>query len=358
MSGAYSLAAAGRWLLHSGIQNPDGGVARFYRADVQKNMPVSTEITGYVASALMFLYRTTGSEAYLERARLTANFLCDRAWNVPLQTFPFEHPSPSDVSQHRAYFFDCGIIVRGLLSVWRETGEDRLLDVALLASRGMIADFHSGSDYHPILDLPGKQPVGRADQWSRLPGCYQLKPALAWWEVAEATGDEALRAAWFRMLDASLASYGDFLPGASDRQRVMDRLHAFGYFLEGLSPALDRADCVEAYRVGIETMSRTLRDIAPEFVRSDVYAQLLRARIRGAGSVPLDAASAREEAEALSGFQIHDDDPRLDGAFLFGRRDGQMVPHANPVSTAFALQALEMWRLFEAGDDLAQTIPI
>jgi hypothetical protein len=351
LSGAYSLARAGHWFLHSGIQDQAGGVARFYRADLQKNKPVSTEITGYTASALVFLYRVTGEEEYLDRARLTARFLCDHAWDDALRTFPFEHPSPSGASEHHSYFFDCGIIVRGLISVWRVTREDRLLDMAVAASRGMIADFHSGADYHPILELPEKSALARADQWSRMPGCYQTKSALAWWEVAEATGETALREAYLEMLDAGLRTYRDFLPGASDRTRVMDRLHAYCYFLEAMYPVLDRADCVEAYGYTLAAVSRYLRDIAPEFARSDVYAQLLRARVYGAGAVSVDVAAGQEEAAALAEFQVHGDDVRTDGAFLFGCRHGELAPHANPVSTAFAIQALEAWRAFGNGEE-------
>ncbi len=347
MSGAYSLARAGHWFLHSGIQNPTGGVARFYRADLQKNKPVSTEITGYTASALVFLHHVTGNEEVLDRARLTAAFLCDHAWDHGLQTFPFEHPSPSGVSEHHSYFFDCGIIVRGLVSVWRVTREDRFLDMAVAASRGMIADFHSGSDFHPILELPAKNALARSDQWSRMPGCYQTKSALAWWEVAEITGEAALRDAYLEMLDQALQSYRDFLPGAADRLRVMDRLHAYSYFLEAMYPMLHRAECVDAYRFTLDAVSRYLRDIAPDFARSDVYAQLLRARVYGAKVVPVNLPAAREEAIALAGFQAHTDDPRTDGGFLFGRLHGSLVPHANPVSTAFAIQALEAWRAFE-----------
>lgn len=350
MSDVSSLARAGRWFLHSGIQEPSGGVARFYQADIGRNKPVSTEITGYAASALVFFYDVTGVEAYLEAACRMAWFLCDHAWDKPLATFPFEHPSPSESSAHQAYFFDCGIIIRGLFAVWKATREERLLDTALQASRGMIADFHSGADYHPILELPAKRPLARSDHWSRAPGCYQAKAALAWWEVAEATGDTALRAAYLEMLDAGLKSHGGFLPGTCDRLRVMDRLHACSYFLEALSPVLDRADCAEAYRYGLREIAAYLREIAPQFARSDVYAQLLRARVYGAKAIPVDTEAAREEAAALAGFQVESDDPRVDGAFLFGRRDGVLVPHANPVSTAFAVQALEVWRGFEAGE--------
>lgn len=312
-------------------------MSRYYRADIQQYKPVSTEITGYTASAYVYLFERTQDEEYLDRARLTARFLCDHAWDAELATFPFEHPSPSSESEHQACFFDCGIIIRGLLAVRRITQEDRLLDIAQAAARGMIADFHSGADYHPILALPGKQPLDRKDHWSWLPGCYQLKSALAWFEAG-------LRDPYLEMLEAALKSYRAFLPGTPERLRVMDRLHAYCYFLEGMTPTLDRADCVEAYRYGLEQVAHYVADLEADFVRSDVYAQLLRARLRAKDVIPPDVCAARREAKALAAFQS------ADGGFYFGRRAGEILPHINPVSTAFALQALEMWRQFEAGE--------
>src|SRR5580658_5578381 len=108
---ALSLTAAGRWLLHSGIQEPSGGFARYYDAAKQKNRPVSTEISGYAASALVWLFRATGDEAWLDAAKKTAAFLVS-TWDDHLRAFPFEWPSPSAECEHRAYFFDTGIVIR------------------------------------------------------------------------------------------------------------------------------------------------------------------------------------------------------------------------------------------------------
>ena len=325
-------------------------MARFYRAETGKNKPISTEITGYSASALVYLFQVTGDEEYLDRARKTANFLTDVAWNEELRTFPFEHPSPSIESEHRAYFFDCGIIIRGLLAVWRQTGDEKLLDVAKAAARSMMTDFRAGAEYHPILELPAKEPLGRTGQWSRAPGCYQLKAALAWWDLADATGDQMFRDAYLDMLNIALATHSGYLPGSTDAHIAMDRLHPYLYFLEGLLPVLDRAECAKAFSEGIQTVSQLLRQIAPQFVRSDVYAQLLRARIYGAAKIGIDTGAAEDELCALLGFQAESSDRRIDGGFLFGRRDGAMSPHVNPVSTVFGLQAIAMWREFQSGN--------
>ena len=347
----FSLAKVGRWFLDSGIQNAAGGVARYYDAATGKYRAVSTEITGYTASAHIYLHHATGRAEYLDRAILTAHFLANHAWDEPLQTFPFEHPSPSSEIDHHAYFFDCGIIIRGLLAVWRCTKEDRLLEIALAASRGMVRDFHSGQDYHPVLELPEKRAPGRDDRWSRSSGCYQLKAALAWWEVAEVTGDAKLRAAFEEMLAASLESYNRFLPGASGKQSVMDRLHSFGYFLEGLSAVADRPECRDAYIDGIGMVQHYLHAISPEFVRADVLAQILRARLNAAllGVCDLDVEAATECAISLSAFQMTCNDKRVDGGFIFGRRDGELAMHVNPWVGAFALQALDQWERWQAG---------
>ena len=72
-------------------------------------------------------------------------------------------------------------------------------------------------------------------------------------------------------------------------------------------------------------LSGLLREIEPVFARSDVYAQLLRARLVGeaCGVLPLDETSAAHEAEQAASFQVDSDYPRIAGGFLFGRKQGE-----------------------------------
>ena len=244
-----------------------------------------------------------------------------------------------------AYFFDCGIIVRGLLAAWRVSNESEFLDTAIAAGRAMLTDFEAGNVIHPIVALPAKQPLAYEPRWSASPGCYQLKSAMAWQELFEATGEMTFFRAYESAAAAALANDYEFLPGETDREKVMDRLHAYAYFLEGLWPVLHRSDCAHVFREGIDRIAAYLREISPLFVRSDVYAQLLRARLVGeaSGVVPLDQASAAQEAGAAAGFQISSGDKRVAGGFLFGRKCGEALPFVNPVSTAFCVQALAWW---------------
>jgi hypothetical protein len=170
-----------------------------------------------------------------------------------------------------------------------------------------------------------------------------LKSALAWREVGDGGGPKLYEA----VLAYSLAKHESFLSGEPDRARRMDRLHAYCYFLEGLLPVAERADVRAALVSGLSRAAALYRDIAPEFERSDVAAQLLRVRLIAhyLKDLPLDESAAREEAERAASFQdVSADSRRLRGGFYFGRKGTTMLPYSNPVSTAFCLQALELWK--------------
>jgi hypothetical protein len=214
----------------------------------------------------------------------------------------------------------------------------------------MARDFAAGREFHPVLLLPSKEPAAREQRWSRAPGCYQLKAGLAWYELAEETGRAEYHAHYDRLLEMALESHSAFLPGEAEPQRLVDRLHAYCYFLEGLLPSASRPECAAVLGGGIARVARLRAETAPLFERSDVYAQLLRLRLyAGAlGAAPLDRKAAEEEAAAILQFQAAGPDPRIAGGFRFGRQGARMLPYVNPVSTAFCAQALETWRLCRA----------
>ena len=331
----------GCWFLHSGIQEPNGGVARYHRSDIGQNAPVSTEITGYAVSALAYLHSLTGNGGYLDAAVRAARYLTRDAWDSAIDTYPFEPGSP------HAYFFDIGIIVRGLFAAWRSTGQEEFRARARDAALSLAFDFLDDGVFHPVITLPDKQPLAYEPRWSRTPGCYQLKSALAWLEV----GDEQASRLFESVLAYSLVTHESFLPGDANREKVMDRLHAYCYFLEALLAVADRDEVRGALASGIGRTADLLRVIGPEFERSDVCAQLLRVRLiaHHLGAVPLDEYAAAFEAERAASHQSDSPDPRLHNGFWFGRKGAKFLPFMNPVSTAFCMQALMLWEQHRAG---------
>ena len=80
---------AGAWFLDSGIQEPVGGVARYYRRDLEENHLISTEITGYGISTFLYLHALTHQDAYLAAARKAGAYLVRTAWDMNARAFPF-----------------------------------------------------------------------------------------------------------------------------------------------------------------------------------------------------------------------------------------------------------------------------
>jgi hypothetical protein len=349
------LEHAGCWFLRSGIQESNGGVARYFRADSGRNAAVSNEITGYAASAFAYLYAHSGRREYLDACAHAARYLCDQAWDASTATFPFEPGSP------HAYFFDTGIIARGLMAASRATGDESFATRAREAARSLSLDFSADSKspgaFPPVIALPNKIPLEYEPRWSRSPGCYQLKSPLAWLE----TGDPDAQRCFDAALEYSLATHESFLAEEPDREKLMDRLHAYCYFLEALLFIAERDDVRRALNTGIDRVGALLRQIAPDFERSDVCAQLLRLRLiaHHLDFAPLDEVAAREEADRTAAYQAFRSsgaadardviDTRLRGGFWFGRKRGEVLPYMNPVSTAFSMQALALWEQHRTG---------
>ncbi len=345
---ARDLAA--RWLLESGIQEASGGVARYYQSDLGRNYRVSTEITGYAAALLVWLHRQTADPRTLEAARRAGRFLTRRAWDSASGLFPFEYGLDSEGAEPLAYFFDNAIVVRGLLALWRATAEREFLETAARCAAGMARDFRAAAGFHAALRLPEKEPAPADERWSRNPGCYQLKALMAWRELDEITGSKTFDSCFEPELRYALQTHRRFLPERVEAP-AMDRLHAYCYFLEGLLVWADRPACREALREGIRRAGELLEAVTPLFERCDVRAQLLRVRLfaDALGVAPLEPGEAERQAARLLEFQSAEPDLRHYGGFRFGRKGSQWLPFINPYSTAFATQALDMWRAHRHG---------
>jgi hypothetical protein len=166
-----------------------------------------------------------------------------------------------------------------------------------------------------------------------------LTAALAWRDLAEATGEGQFEDRYQAALENALKTHEAFLPGHPERLPVMDRLHPYLYFLEGLLPEADDPRCAAALAHGISRVSEYVEEIAPDFVRCDVLAQLLRVRLCAGGAAADPAEAARVLAFQESG-----------GGYYFGRKAGEWAPHISPVSTVFAMQALEWCNRRDAAD--------
>lgn len=341
-----SAEAAVDWLIRSGIQRPSGGVSRYYRADTGAYRDVSTELTGYFLSAVAG-NRPAAEAPVHEQALSAARFLTSQAFDPRSDLFPFEVSGPDHSQSRLAYFFDCGIIIRGLVKVWEWTDDPAYLDAAERCGLALVGRMRRvDGAFFPLFNLETGEPFEGTDKWSLRSGVYHLKVGLAFRELSVITGLAEFDACLGDLKRWCLDRHEVFLPGHDDPERVMDRMHAYCYFLEGLLPyAGFESDSSRALQFGILKLENLVRELEAGFLRSDVVAQLLRLRLfaEKLGVMELDFRQAEQEACLVREFQQVSPDPAIRGGFAFARRDGQTVPHINPASTIFALQALDMW---------------
>ncbi len=344
--------SAFRWLLTSGIQDEQGGVARFYRSDTREYQGISPEITAYYISTLA-KSEIDDDGAILERALKSGRFLMENVFDHSSELFPYELSDPKNPSAQQAFFFDCGIIVRSLLHLWQVTNEPGLLDCAersgvALQTRLSRVD----GSFFPIYDLSTGEALSGTGNWSLKAEVYQLKVGLSFLELMEATGNREFESSMRSLLHWSLKRHEGFLPGDEDPEAIMDRMHAYCYFLEGLLPvAAEDMAASQALQHGILRVENLMDDLSRDYERCDVVAQTLRLRLYAdrMGMMELDFPRAESEAAALEGFQLQSTDPNVDGGFAYARRGGQLTPELSPSTTAFAIQALNMWEQAEEG---------
>lgn len=342
-----------RWLAYSGIQAESGGVSRYYSEDAGAYQDISTEITAYAIQAYLQL-PIPGQTGLLSNALRAGQFLCFDAGDPQDGLFPVQVSRSGAEARRVAYFFDCGIIIRALLALWHATADPMYLERAERCG-AMILERMSRVDgsFFPVVDLESGVPSVPGETWSLEPGVHQLKVGLAFLELAEVTSSGLFSKTAEQLLHGCLRAQEMFLPGHSDPARVVDRLHAYCYFLEGILPFLERRfDCVQALAAGMTRLEAGAAEHRDLFDRCDTTAQLLRLRLLAdyIGVVEIDLGAASREAESLAGFQIRSEDRRTNGAFSFGQFRGQPIPHASPVATIFGLQALRMWEEYQRGE--------
>ena len=346
------IRSAWQWLSRSGIQNESGGVARFYRADIQEYRDVSTQSTAFFISTFLRLGDYSQDSAPYEALR-AGGFLLDRAFHRSKELFAHEVCDEDNSPSAFAYFFDCTIIIRSLVDLWKATKEPAYIECAERCGFALqnLMSRMDGS-FFAVYDFARDQPLDDGETWSTQPEVYQLKASLALQELTDATGLPEFVAMSDTLRRWCLKRHESFVPDFGDSEERMSQLHAYCYFLEGLlQEASQDMDCSRALQWGILRVENLMEEIGPEFQRSDVLAQLLRLRFYADtfGVLEIDRATVESEVAALIEFQQQSSDPRVDGGFAFARRGAELVHHINPLSTVLALQALTMWESAERG---------
>jgi len=367
-----AIVRARNWLLASGVQvvsdNPlhQSGFVSWYDAE-QQNMPyVYSEITGYLTTLMCALYDETQDSRFLDSARGAGEWLTRTAHPVlggfrclyPLQATRF------DYKFSHLYTFDGGVIVSGLVNLFRATKDGRYLATAVTAADWLIRDMQKpDGGFHAVYDVDHNQIIESDQEWSLCAGSYHTKVAIGLVNLFEVTRIDKYRDAAVRACNFALQfqqSDGRFIsfPGEGGTNS-----HPHAYSAEGLwvvGSLLQRQDYLTASARAAQWLldwqspegiiPRHFHDGKPLYnERVDVLAQTLRLAMIHVGEarLPLSPEINRKLDQLVTLIlrnQASADDSRIDGGFYFGRlSDGSVMPHVNVWVTAFVIQALGLY---------------
>lgn len=370
------VARAREWLLNSGVQvvseNPlhQQGFVCWYDAEKQSMPYVYSEITGYLTTLMCALYAETTDRRFLESACGAGEWLA-RTAHTSIGGFrclyPLE-PSRFEYKYSQLYTFDCGVIISGLVDLFRATGDGRYLATAVTAADWLIREMQKpDGGFYAVYDVETEKVIESDQEWSLCSGSYHTKIAIGLINLFEVTGHSRYRDSAIAACDFALTFQqpdGRFVtfPGEGGTNS-----HPHAYSAEGLwvvGTLLGRADYLEASARAAQwlldwqsdegVIPRHFHDGKPLYnERVDVLAQTLRLAMIHMGEKRIQRSAINQQkvdklATLILRNQAISDDPRINGGFYFGRlSDGAIMQHVNVWVTAFAIQALSLYDLVQ-----------
>lgn len=358
------IELAQKWLLTSGIQNPigtkdnrgrdvGGSFNAWYNPVTKSYSYIYSEISGYAMTTLAYLYRETKEPRYKENACKIGDWILTvESQNGTIPT-AFYLSAQSVQKPGEIHSFDVGMVLDGLVCLYRETQNTAYLDGAKKAADWLISiQRHDGSVSAMIDDATGEI-KDHNGTWSTQAGPYHVKNVIGLLNLFDVTKETRYRDSAIKLCDYALTRQkpdGQFLTyGELDGTNLHPHLYSCeGLYVAGLT--LNDNRFTEASLRGTKwALNQSLDGIVARHKHSDalnynervdILAQTLRmAALHGLQIDQADAIAAK-----LPQYINKEDDTATLGGFIFGKSStGESLPHVNAWVTMFALQALRLY---------------
>jgi len=284
------------WLLTSDIrirQGKNKGALYGWKNLNPPSFPfIYSEITGYAITFFSWVASEFGNQQSIAAAEQASDWIERNLDSNLLVARPPVTANESNSLSDLFYSFDNGMIVIGILSLYKMTKEDRLLRLAEKMALGLIDRFFDGQKLLPRLDnsfnpIPHTTEQGLI-KWSTVPGAYHCKLSIFLLELSKLTDNQR-----YRQVSDLLCNYakslqkpdGQFI--TNPRSQIV-YLHPHLYACEGLIYSGVEQDNANHYAAGLNGLRWAIRqrsakngglyrDTGEESIeQSDCTAQLLR----------------------------------------------------------------------------------
>ena len=357
-----------KWLLHSGIrikEGPDKG-AMYGWKDLETGVYpfVYNEITGYSITAFSWIYSELGDEVALDAAKYASYWVLQNMDShnhlLPTGKAMLDTFNKKGDLTNLVYAFDNGVIVSGLLSLYKITADPKLLYASEAIAQAIIKRFYVSSKLTAVLDRNFKSVDRNNDmKWSMVSGPYHSKLALGILDMSDITSNNLYREVSHSICDSvgSLQTpEGRFI---TNPEKEITYLHPHLYACEGLIYSGIKETNQEYFEKGVNGIKWAIRSmvsnggILPRSTietgldQSDCISQLLRLTIlcrdhllrdiEFAETIIIDEVMERLHERLLDFYIPYEDDM---GAMRYQLN----LKTACSWCTMFSSQALGLWK--------------
>ncbi len=364
------LEIAKEWLLHSGIQNLDGGKmdGSFHAWHDLSSNTFSfsySEITGYGITTLLYLNSIAPEKILVERAARAADWLLATAFDHREKAILCRLEHKDGQLSPRACTFDNGMCLNGVANLYRQTTDQRHKDFAIQLGDWLLSMQKEDGSFFTRHLLTTGEFEHKGDKWSKQSGSFHAKLAIGLLNLYDLLGEEKYRISAIRLCDLALRFQqpdGRFI---TDELTGNTFLHPFCYTNEGLLTAavmLDEKKYLEAVKRSVSwILSARLKShgfsahhvdgTALERESADINAQAIRLVIllHALGEMPQPKDFFQDALGNILSHQCllkgnHSYGGFLSGdAWFYGEKHDHTGKHVNSWVTMFAAQALGMY---------------
>lgn len=364
-----------RWLLYSGIRIKNGPRRGAVYGWKNLNPPlypfIYTEITGYAITSCVYIYSELHEPEALHAAKDSANWLLQNLHESPssqpcllpagiIEAANFDQKG--DLSK-QIYAFDNGMVIIGLVNLYKITKDRNLLTAAENMAKSLIERFFDGSKLVAVLDnlykpITNNKFGSDGIKWSTVSGAYHSKLSLCLLELSSLTNNDH-----YAKVSDSLCRFALKFQQADGRfitnpdQENVTYLHPHLYACEGLICAGTKQSNESYLSAGIKGVIWAMKQInrstgglprntaEKSIEQSDCMAQLLRLLILCRSHIE----ELRKTSDSVDNLieRLH---LRLlefyiaEGADRGGIRYHLSLDTACSWCTMFTMQALRLWR--------------
>ena len=362
-----------KWLLRSGIQKKNlGAFSAWYNVKNKKYSYLYSEISGYLITHMCFMYEYTNKKIYLNSAIKSANWLIGCAQDKTggfKCLFLLDKKIKLDFKSEQIYSFDNGVIINGLVNLYKITKKKKYLNAATKCGNWIINKAQKkNGQIKPIYDLKKNSFVEDKKKWSWVSGSYHTKISIGLLNLYSVNKKKIYLNSSLKIFNTSLKKQiksGEFLSTKNSTN-----LHPHCYSAEGLwvgSKFLKNKNYLKAVIKSTQWIfqNQNLYGLVPRLrvgkkyiysERVDALTQSVRLALLLLQDNKIDKdifeLKIKKLIKIIIRYQSKNINNKEEGGFYWGKNsNGKTSNDLNCWVTSFVVQTLILFKHYQANDN-------